>query len=172
VLKANDIDIEQLVRSNIQAKLRDAQRNSQTSLDFYKQDDDRNLRSFDNRKSPTVFERLSTITRVASKREPIRLKNKLNNQSMESSPTLFDWRREPKPSFNPYQSNSMAELTNERPDRGMASVINVNKDVRLKKYNVTMNKFHQSQPKLPKRSDSVEQLEVELQQLQDMAKAM
>ena len=89
---------------------------------------------------------------------------------LEQSPTLFDWRNDRKPAYNAYQQSSVAELNNER--FGWASVVSVKRDVRLKKYNATMNKFYQSQPKIQTVTESVEKLKLELQQLQDLSKAM
>jgi hypothetical protein len=88
ILKEKDIDIEKLVRSNIKAKLNDAKedrdRNSQTSLHFFKSDNSKLMRSFDNSKSPNVFDRLSTITRAVSKNEPIiKFRKRLNNSMLE-----------------------------------------------------------------------------------------
>jgi hypothetical protein len=172
MLKEKDIDIKVLVASNIKAKINEARedRNSQTSLDFYKENQEKIIRSFDNSKSPNVFDRLSKISRP-NKIDPVRgFKKRANNSMLEQSPTLFDWQNDRKLANHAYQQNSVTELNNER--FGRASVVSVKRDVRLKKYNATMNKFYQSQPKMPNVTESVEKLKLELQQLQDLSKAM
>lgn len=104
MLKEKDINIKELVASNIKAKINDARedRNSQISLDFYKENEEKIFMSFDNTKSPNVFDRLSKISHP-SKIDQVRVfKKRANNSMLEQSPTLFDWRNDRKPAKYAY----------------------------------------------------------------------